>query len=534
MKISPFITRLKTVKPEIVLFGIVIFALLLRLYFFVGINYAQDQDEVLYYTDVNAIMKGCFHHTFSNLPKDFQANPTQVFEFRYVFLFATLLSFYLFGVNDFSIVLFSFVCSIGLVVLTFYMGRLFVNNQQALLASLLCALFPLNILYSSRLLPDVPYTFFMWLSLYALLKGERFSEPAADTAHKRMLYFFISGLLIGVCYLIKQPVLNIFALVVYYLIYRREISWSHAPVMLGFLCIIIPEGIYYTLRDEPFFLNILVVKKVWEFKFLYEVTLVDKIIPGVFHLIYTDGDPCFIPKLIIRSLSSLEHNFYGYFWPVIIVSTIYAFVRKDKSLHLMAGWLCVIVLLHGFGPCRLSFNTNGALLNYYLVFQRERYLLPFILPAVILIVSFLAGIRMKLLSRLIFLILVITSLISTNSYTRYFRAGITALDRAYDYLSVLPGRRIYTDHFAVPHLQFRFGFKRDSEISNFSGVDKTEKGYLVVGGSRGMDVSNSYLDELAAPVMKKRTSSWKLLTRIENPAKQYDVNARDLLIYSME
>ncbi len=212
---------------------------------------------------------------------------------------------------------------------------------------------------------------------------------------------------------------------------------------------------------------------------------------------------------------------------------MYIIHRREKKLYIVIAWLCVLFLLHEFGPCRFSFNTGEALFNYCLVFKKERYFTNLIFPMVIPVAYFLSAIRSKPFSKFCILVLLGTSLVSTYFSLLYFRAGISALDEAYSFLKVMPGRKIYADYPAALHLQYKFGFKRDEEIINLSG-QKIEQGYVVLGGSRGMDLAPRHIRKFTEEALKQRNSSWKLIKTIDNPAKEYRKNVEDLSIYYVE
>jgi len=95
--------------------------------------------------------------------KGINKDSTVTLEVRIGIIYATALSYSIFGVNDFSSVLFVLLTSLGSIILIFYFGKLLFDEKAGLMAAFLLSFFPLDIAYSTKLLTDLPSAFFMAL-----------------------------------------------------------------------------------------------------------------------------------------------------------------------------------------------------------------------------------------------------------------------------------------------------------------------------------------------------------------------------------
>jgi len=119
----------------------------------------------------------------------------------------------LFGVNELAANLWSFVASVGEVVLVFFIGRMLWGIRAGFLAGLTVALLPLHVHFAGRLMADSPLAFFMTLSCALFLLGEATERPG---------WFFAAGLAAGASFWVKEsPIVYLFIFAVYALVCRR-------------------------------------------------------------------------------------------------------------------------------------------------------------------------------------------------------------------------------------------------------------------------------------------------------------------------
>jgi len=154
----------KILRKHSCLIWILIFALFLRLYFFVGLNWS---DDIGYVNDAYRILKNEF--VFTKYPPTLR--PMMIYPLSFTFL--------VLGISNYTATLYPLLASLGSIILIFYLGKEFFDYETGLIAAFLLSFFPLNVIYSTWIMPDLIIAFFMGLSVYFFLKSNK----------KRNLYF---------------------------------------------------------------------------------------------------------------------------------------------------------------------------------------------------------------------------------------------------------------------------------------------------------------------------------------------------------
>lgn len=523
------------------LLAIVLFALALRIVFFVGINYAMDQDEGVYLDQSRDAMNGHYRVDFTGKPADYMPDPAEAFQFRYPMIFGPAAFFHLFGINDVSAVMLALLCSLGSVFLVHRIARFFLDESGALLAAFLYALFPLDVLFATRLMPDGPLAFFFWLSVYLLIRADRAPGESSTSGWRprwnREGLFVASGVAVGMCYFIKLSTVFIAGVMGFYVLAAiwttKRFNWRYPLVVVGFLVVLCGEGLYYYAQGDDFWLNLKMNTRVFESKFANENPMKLEVVPGVYNFWLIDPTTTwFYTREILASLNPFRPSLLGWFWAISIVSLVGIWRRRDRALYLVAAWFVVMYLMLEFMPVRISFNDEGAWLNHYLVSQRMRYMTVAVLPAVLLCAVFVRRLPNVWLRSLVVLALAATSVTSIHHYQGWFRAGIVSLNEASELLTRMAPRTIYTDYMARNHLQYRLGGTGAGPLRELGQMpEELSNCYVIVGGSRGMDISWEMVEDFKAQVMKRRNPNWVEIAVIPNPAKKYSPEADDLTIY---
>ena len=176
------------------LFIIAVFGLALRLIFFTGMGIS---DSLIY----------------SQAANDIGTLNADTLSTRLGLVIVTSISYDIFGINDFSAVLFVLLTSISTIILIFYFGRLLFNEKIGLMSAFLLSFFPLDIVYSTQLLSDIPSAFFMALGVYIFLYAELKQKLQYG------LSYLLSGIFIGIGYMIRESILLIALFFISYIIY---------------------------------------------------------------------------------------------------------------------------------------------------------------------------------------------------------------------------------------------------------------------------------------------------------------------------
>lgn len=153
------------------------------------------------------------------------------------------LSMWLFGVNETSAALWSFVASVAEVILVYVAGRELIGRTGALIAALLMSLLPLHAHFAGRLMADSPLALFITLTFFLFWKAER--SPSAKL-------FFLAGLAAGAVFWIKESVLVFVTVFAAYPIFFRRVDWRWGWMMLGAgLMVAANCALFWHLNGDP-------------------------------------------------------------------------------------------------------------------------------------------------------------------------------------------------------------------------------------------------------------------------------------------
>jgi len=303
---------------RILLILIILFGLILRLFFFSGIGTSDDL---------------AYSKFAGNIEEGIDPDASRTLSTRLGIIYITALSYKLFGINDLSSVLFVLLTSLGNIILIYYFGKLLFNKKTGLIAALLMSFFPLDIVYATKLLTDIPSAFFMSLGVYLFLHSE---------IKKKLKYnigYIFSGILIGIGYLIRESAILIGLFFIIYIAYKRRIKKEYFLVPLGVLIIIgIELLLFLILTDNP----------------LYKIQSSQQ------HLAEVMIDPNYYGRLDFPSglfhypYLILSNNLIFYFFAFIGISIIYCIVYKKKETYTLMIWFLALLIYLSLGSASLT------------------------------------------------------------------------------------------------------------------------------------------------------------------------------------
>ena len=411
---------------------IVLLAILLRLIFFSGMGIS---DSLAYSKTANNI----------NLGKYNESPP--YFQLRLGLNYIIALSYKIFGINDFSSVLFVLLTSIGNIVLIYHFGKLLFSKKIGLMAAFLLSFFPLDVVYATKLLSDMPAAFFMALGVYLFLYSEIKSKN---------LYLF-SGIFIGIGYLIRESVLLIALFFVLYALYNKRIKKEYLLVMLGFLVVFAIETlIFFNLTEDPLFrvygsqAHMAQVRNYLNYFGRLDFPT------GLFHY----------PWLILTN--NLLHTFYI----AIFIAIAYCLVYRRKETSEMLIWFIPLLLYLSFG--------SASILEYSPFKAADRYLSIITIPGILLLAFFLMQKKdlIKIIRPIILIILVTTSI--TFVSLREDRNLLGNIEVLYPYLETLE-KPIYVDGRSIETLDYISDYKLQLNINKYPvGLATIKDSYIIV------------------------------------------------------
>ena len=422
---------------------IVLFAAALRLIFFSGIG---ASDDLLYTSYAYEMSKNEF---------SFPANHHGT---RLGLLYPVSIFYRLFGVNEFSSNAFVFLTSIAGIVLIFYFGKIFFNEKVGLSAAFLLSFFPLDLVFATKLLSDAPSSFFLSLCVFLFLVGEK-----SKISFRKNLSFFMSGIAIGIAYLIRETALLIVLFFGFYAIFYKKIKLNYFLIFFGFMIIFALESIIFQVNTGDFLFRYHSITSSWQEVIKYSGTY-----RGTFPL-----SLFYFPYIIFTNA------YFGLFYPFIIIAIFYSISKKEKKSYPFILWFLSLFLY-------LSFGTTN-FLEYRPFAAIPRVLTIVTLPALILLSHFLSEknlIISKILKPLTMGLLLLTSIgfIYLEKST-----SIDNLKSIYPSIKQLD-KPIYTDPRSKLVLEYLSGYSKEINILAFN-IQENDKNNI----GRLNNIKDSYI-----------------------------------------
>jgi 4-amino-4-deoxy-L-arabinose transferase-like glycosyltransferase len=515
--------------------AILVLAALLRILFFVGLVSGDPQDDGIYYSNAFGLYKNGLQYLdlFQNFPADEPVNPIASFHVRPMVTYPTAAAFAVFGPGEISAVVWPFLCSLAIVLVVYRLGVCTHDRSVGLVAALLCAFYPLEVINATRILSDVQVGLFSAVALLLLLEArERDSvvlcvlsgaaAAGAYLANMRSLIFLIA--LLG-C-----------ALAVGFGAHRRAIRYAPLWVVAGFACVFAFEAIaYYAQVGDPL-LSYHVQGGVLRFKYLFEpVSSVDW---GPVRVSYTNGQPLELSRSVLH-LQGRTTNQFGYFFVLFFASAIFSLIRRRNTLLLaLAAFLCLYL---EFGPVQISVDWARRQLHYMMVFKQERFLLVVTAPFAILSAYALRSLAKRRPWLVIFLLvmLFVTSIVGINRTRQFYRAGLRDLRVVTPYVLANPTRTFFGDLWAIEQLNiFTRHQAHNLRVLDAATTPRDIRGACVMlGGGRGVELLSSYVESTLPAFARDVLSTnqaplhWRLVLELQGA--HTDQRLHDFRVYCL-
>lgn len=458
------------------LFLIIIFGIILRFLFFSGIGASDD----LYYTKyAYNFGKGTTNYTY-NSEEGIDSASALTLSTRIGILFPTLLSYKIFGVNDFSSVIFVLLTGVGNIILIYFFGRLLFNENVGLMASFLLAIFPLEVIHSSKLLSDIPSAFFMALGIYLFLYSE--------IKKKNKIYYLMSGVFIGIGYLIRESAVLIALFFLIYVLFYRRIKKEYFLVPLGFILIFAIEPItLYKLTGDPFFRFTTVNQYLLDFHVYFNYFGRLSYPEGLFHY----------PYII------LTDNTISYFYILIFITIIYLIVTKKRKAYVLMLWFFALLLYLSFG--------SSSFFRYVPFKATPRYLSIITIPGIVLLAFFLTE-KKKLIKKIVkpvsLSVLLITSFLYSSISIN--NDPVDNLKALYPYIKNSK-KLIYVDTRSKDAIDYLSGYNNSINVEKFpADMSNLSNVYIIVNKAM-----------IKASV--KSNKKIKFPNEISNPPKKWEI-----------
>ncbi|MGC8669994.1 MAG: ArnT family glycosyltransferase [Candidatus Micrarchaeia archaeon] len=359
------------------LLALIAFSAFMALAFLKGVSIYGD--DVSYVTLVPQIISGTF--------KEF----ADIFSIRLLMIMPLAVSVFAFGYNNLGAGMYSVLCYLGSIAITFFIGRKIYGPKTGLLAAFLFSIYPMSLRYSSTADVVSPTAFYLGMSLlffvYAKKGGSKWLYVFSG------IFTFFGALVDPISYVCA------FAFLIYIIfggafdVYKKRslrIDYSPFMYLLGIITAVLLLGfvnLSLAPNGEPFYeLNVT--------NSFYSST-------GTANTIfYTNADLMFYVngffpynftgELIAGNIgglaSSLENlfSFYnfnandvGLFMYFLVVFAVYIILKKDKESYFLLAFSALSLLYLEFGTMSLT--------HYYPIYRLVRFAVIVSIPLMILL-----------------------------------------------------------------------------------------------------------------------------------------------------
>lgn len=438
MKLNKKISKILS-NARILMFLIVLFSLILRLIFFSGMGIS---DSLVYSKTAHDINEG----------RGIDPNSTLTLSTRLGLVLPTAFSYKLFGINDFSSAIFVLITSIASIILMFYFGKLLFNEKIGLIAAFLLSFFPLDVVYATKLASDLPSGFFMALGVYVFLYAEMKRKM------KYGLDYMLSGILIGIGYMIRESALLIALFFIAYIIYKRRIKREYFLVPLGVLVIFIIEAfIFFNLTNY----------------FMYRTHASQRYLAEAIIAYNYFGRLDFPIGLLHYPWLFLTNNLLTYFYVLEAIALVYAVINKKKETYIVLIWFITLVLYLSFGSSTLT---------QYSPFRAvDRYTYIVTIPGILLLAFFLSEKKVAIKKWMMPVTLIFLLLVSIGAvYMRDDRNLLDNLRQAYQLLKNLD-KTIFVDDRSLAAMNYISEYAIAKNLEKYPDrLDKARDSYIVI------------------------------------------------------
>ena len=411
---------------------IVFIAVFIRIYFFVGHIFSDDA----YYSKLSQII-------LTNEPiSQYQGYP--IFKLRLLFILGNSLIMKVFGVKEVSTIILPFIFSILNLFLVYIFAKKLFNNKTSLIAMILVAFFPTDVVFATISFPDSINVFLINLGLLFLYKA---------TTQNNLMYSIAAGFLFSFSLLFKENLIYYFTallIILSFTIIKKD--KSSALIFISLLIIVLfflLESFTYKLFTGNFLYRYSILEENYKYSFY------DFFPYSVQKLTHSNN---YVQNLALQIILNLKYIFLRRFYlflPLIALIISFINIFRKENLLISIFFLLLSSLL-------ILFTTD---LTFYrpLNLERSWYFFPLLLPSVLVASVFLEKLKFRYILPILLLYLV-GSLNMTTVYQQYFNREINSEIKYF--ISKDKTHKIYTDHFTKYSIDLLSG--DDTTAINFS------------------------------------------------------------------
>lgn len=324
------------------LFGILVVALAVRLFFYVGYQGADDRNYVAY--AVNFASSG-------DIAAKQLADPWIARIGAWIPMGLLIMAF---GLQEWVLTAYSLACSLaGIAVAMVALRRLF-DTRLALVTAALLAIYPNDVLYATRAFGDEAVGFWCALAFFLCLVAER--SPS------RSLYV-LTGIALGTAYLAKETaVLLCVPMAILWWTKRSPGPRMLAWMAFGFLAVLALEfAVWQSLTDDPLY------------RWRAATGIRDALFPVKQYRTLFDYIPGPLPGEVFRSNNSVveaalmftTNEEFGFLFYIVFPVSAWVILRRHADALPLAVLIVSLTLLQLFFPLQFPTYTLNRDPRYY-------------------------------------------------------------------------------------------------------------------------------------------------------------------------
>jgi 4-amino-4-deoxy-L-arabinose transferase-like glycosyltransferase len=504
--------------------------LALRLWFCVGFVGGFPQDDGIYVNVARLLVANVdLVARYRDLNPAYFANPSENYTFRIAYVYPLSWCFRLFGEGDAAAVVVGIVSAIVSIVVIAEIARTAFSARAGVAAAALVAVFPHDILLTTRVLTDGPLRLFVALACLFVVRGWATASGWA---------FAGAGLALGLAYLTKIPGGALFLVLGGALSLRCLRIRSSVPLIAyagGFASVVVTETVWYWWKTGQLFLHYRIVHSSILSKLAFEpVSIVDV---GPHLRVLWEGDFFWYAPLVLGVTSVGIYSFaaFGLHAWTWLAGLAVALCSRSREARVLAGLAVGLYLFVEFFP--LDVRWADGRLQYALVYRQWRFaslLTPAWVPLGGGALTWLWN-KNKTAAVVVLGACVVSVWPSFLRNHETLRGSQADLRAAAAFIRHRP-EQVHTDRFAMSTLQYYVaarGTEHLRDISLLRGALPPIGDIVVTGGSRGIELTaDSWENDLppwcrslfAAPEFPPH--GWRLLRRIggpDNPTRRHDL-----------
>jgi 4-amino-4-deoxy-L-arabinose transferase-like glycosyltransferase len=311
----------------IMLIVILLFALSLRLFYFVGIGINDDTE---YADSAFRIATGNGLHSYAIGSID---------SIRFFMVLPVAFFYWLFGVSDLTSSLYPLSCSMLTIFLAYVAAKNLFTWEVGISTALMLALFPLDLVYCTQLVPTVPLACALTGSLLCFIKGDLLNEKKEKgSSRKANLLFLFSGILIGIGWMINEPAPLFGIVIVLYPLLKWKFRVNYLLFIVGAVGVFLVESLFFKIMTGDF---------------LWRLTVIHEEEKRVLTNTAMDYYPITFFKIKNINFSASQGHF-GFFWYLFIGASLYVLAFRKKQIFFLLFGMWLILLYFQFGIMTLG------------------------------------------------------------------------------------------------------------------------------------------------------------------------------------